>query len=262
MTVPVAMIPYVNMAPYRALGPPSGCRFIPLVPKASISALLSSTVVAAAVPVGGLARLEGVVETVGRFGIAAAGESMSVLLFSRFPFEEMHEPHTIRITGETASSVRLLFLLFGHVHGFDRLPRLVADGQQPDGALLIGDRALIKGQRTDKNSSFIVTDLAAMWFKIHSLPFVFARWVVRKDAPEPVKISIRQWLDVFKKRETDLVEQAVPEATETLKLDSDVVRRYFKVIRRCLDDRDITGQERFLKLFKQLERRPLFTTTQ
>jgi predicted solute-binding protein len=73
MTAAVAMIPYSNMAPYRQLGEPRGCRFVPLVPKASIAALLSGEVVAAAVPVGGLNALDGVVETVGRFGIAAAG---------------------------------------------------------------------------------------------------------------------------------------------------------------------------------------------
>jgi chorismate dehydratase len=54
-------------------------------------------------------------------------------------------PRTIRITGETASSVRLLYLLLGQCHGFDRLPHLAGDGQVPDGELLIGDRALVKG---------------------------------------------------------------------------------------------------------------------
>ena len=112
MSKPVAMIPYVNMAPYRQLGPPKGCRFIPLVPKASVAALLSGEVVAAAVPVGGLAALQGRVETVGRFGIAAEGVCMSVLFFSRFPFEAMRAPRTIRITSETASSVRLLYSTF------------------------------------------------------------------------------------------------------------------------------------------------------
>jgi chorismate dehydratase len=126
MTAAVAMIPYTNMAPYRQLGAPRGCRFVPLVPKASIGALLSGEVVAAAVPVGGLAALDGVVETVGRFGIAAAGECMSVLFFSRFPFEAMHDPRTIRVTAESASSVRLLYLLLRHCHGVSKLPRIAA----------------------------------------------------------------------------------------------------------------------------------------
>ncbi len=70
MTASVAMIPYTNMAPYRQLGAPRGCRFVPVIPRASIGALLSGEVVAAAVPVGGLKALDGVVETVDKGQIA------------------------------------------------------------------------------------------------------------------------------------------------------------------------------------------------
>ena len=258
MTVPVAMIPYTNMAPYRQLGAPCGCRFMPLVPKASIAALRSGEVVAAAVPVGGLAALDGVVETVGRFGIAAEGESMSVLFFSRFPFDAMHSPRTIRVTGESSSSVRLLYLLLGHAHGGSRLPHLVADGQVPDGELLIGDRALVKGQSAGDGQPLYITDLSRKWFDIHRLPFVFARWVVRKDAPEAIKSAIASWLDEFKAREPSLVEQAVPEAARTLDIAPAIIRRYFQVIRRSLDDRDICGQQQFLRQFERLVRTPLF----
>ena len=260
MTVPVAMIPYTNMAPYRQLGEPEGCRFVPMVPRASIAALLSGDVAAAAVPVGGLNALDGVVETVGRFGIAADGDVMSVLLFSRLPFDAMHRPQTIRITGETASSVRLLYLLLGQCHGFDRLPYLAADGQVPDGELLIGDRALVRGQAAGGAGSIYITDLSRRWRNIHGLPFVFARWVVRKDAPGPVKSAIARWLDEFMDREASLVEQAVPAAAAALDLAPDIVRRYFSVIRRCLGDRDIQGQELFFRTIGRLGRSPLFRT--
>jgi chorismate dehydratase len=258
MTVPVAMIPYSNMAPYRQLGEPRGCRFVPLVPKASIAALLSGAVVAAAVPVGGLNVLDGVVETVGRFGIAADGESMSVLLFSRVPFDAMHRPRTLRVTGETASSVRLLYLLLGQRHGFDRLPHLATDDCDPDGELLIGDRALVRGQSSGDMQPCHVTDLSRKWRDNHGLPFVFARWVVRTDAPESIKSTIAGWLDEFKAREADLVEQAVSETAETLDLAPDIVRRYFHVIRRCLDERDIRGQELFSKMLARQGQRPFF----
>ncbi len=260
MTAPVAMIPYTNMAPYRQLGAPRGCRFVPLVPRASIGALLSGEIVAAAVPVGGLGALDGVVESVGRFGIAAEGECMSVLFFSRLAFEEMHAPRTIRVTGESASSVRLLYLLLGNVQGFSRLPHIAGDGRVPDGELLIGDRALVKGQTAGGAQLLFVTDLSRKWFDIHRLPFVFARWVVRKDASEPIKSSISAWLDEFKAREPSLVEQAIPEAAATLNLPPAIIRRYFQVIRRCLDDRDIRGQQLFLRKFEELGRSPLFQT--
>lgn len=260
MTASVAMIPYTNMAPYRQLGAPRGCRFVPVIPRASIGALLSGEVVAAAVPVGGLKTLDGVVETVGRFGIAADGECMSVLFFSRLPFREMYSPRTIRLTGESASSVRLLYLLLGNRHGFSRLPHIAAVGRVPDGELLIGDRALVRGQTAGGAKSLFITDLSRRWFELHRLPFVFARWVVRKDASESIKSTISDWLEEFKAREPYLVEQAIPEAAETLNLPPALIRRYFQVIRRSLDERDIRGQQLFFKQFEELGRSPLFPT--
>lgn len=259
MTTPVAMIPYTNMAPYRQLGPPANCHFVPLAPKASIAALLAGKVAAAAVPVGGLARLAGSVETVGRFGIAAKGASMSVLLFSRYPFEQMHAPRTVHLTGESASSVRLLYLLMGHTFGFNRLPRLAATGRSPDGELLIGDRALVRGVRpaVDQRSAY-VTDLSQLWYEIHRLPFVFARWAVRIDAPAAIKTAIFEWLHRFKADEPRLVAQAVPGAASRLKLGPELVGRYFGAIRRCLNDSDLDGQRLFFQQLEQFGRSPLF----
>ena len=261
MSIPVAMIPYTNMAPYRQLGAPAGCHFVSLVPKKSIDALLAGTVVAAAVPAGGLARLGDAVETVGRFGIAAKGPCMSVLFFSRIPFEAMQAPRTLRVTSETASSVRLLYLLMGKTFGFDQLPHLAAQGEKPDGELLIGDRALIRGQAMQSDGEFShVTDLSEKWLELNRLPFVFARWVVRKDAPSAVKTTIAQWLETFKEKEPTLVDKAVTPSAQVLGLPEDVVQRYFGVIRRCLDEEDIAGQQRFFQEIERVDRQPLFQT--
>ena len=259
MTVPVAMIPYTNMAPYRELGPPAGCHFVPMVPTESVEALMTRSVAAAAVPVGALPRLEGRVESVGRFGIAARGACMSVLFFSRVPFESMHAPHCLRITAESASSVRLLFLLLGRTLGYDRLPRLVRDGQTPDAELNIGDRALIKGM-ADRNADewSYVTDLSQKWFEIHGLPFVFARWVVGTDVALTVKNALARWLDEFKAREAELVARAVPRAACALNVTPELIERYFGVIRRCLGEGDIQGQRRFLREIEQAGKQPLF----
>jgi len=256
MSAPIAMIPYANMAPYRQLGEPEGCHFAPLVPSASIDALAAGTVDAAAVPVGGLARLSGLVEPVGRFGIAARGPSMSVLLFSKYPIEQMHAPRTLRLTNESATSVRLLYLLMGAALGFERLPTLVADGRQPDAHLLIGDRALV--ENVSAGAWPYKTDLSEAWFDRHGLPFVFARWVVRKGAPDAVKASIAAWLDTFKANENELVARSIPETAAHLQLDDDVVRQYCRVIRRCLDEEDLNGQRLFMETFQRFGREPLF----
>jgi chorismate dehydratase len=92
------------------------------------------------------------------------------------------------------------------------------------------------------------------------LPFVFARWVVRKDAPLGVKTTIAKWLETFKAEEPHLVDQAVAPSARTLGLPEDVVRRYFGVIRRCLDEEDIQGQQRFFQEIKRLDQNNLFQT--
>lgn len=259
MNSAIAMIPYANMAPYRQLGPPEGCRFVSLVPKASITALMTGEVAAAAVPVGGLPQLAGIVEPLGRFGIAAKGPSMSVLLFSRRLFQQISSPQTLRLTGESASSVRLLYLLLGDTSGFDRLPRLAAHGQTPDAELLIGDRALVKGASIAAGDGSVqVTDLAQVWYERYGLPFVFARWVVRKDAPRQTKSALTRWLDRFKAEEAMLVDRAIPQSASRLNLPREVMQRYFNAIRRCLDESDISGQKKFFRLIAQYGREPLF----
>ncbi|HSO19401.1 MAG TPA: MqnA/MqnD/SBP family protein [Desulfosarcina sp.] len=259
MSVSVAMIPYTNMAPYRQLGPPEGCRFVPLVPRASVAALMAGEVAAAAVPVGGLHRLTGIVEPLGRFGIAAKGACMSVLLFSRCPATQLCARNTLRLTDESASSVRLLYLLLGNACGFDRLPRLAGEGQAPDAELLIGDRALVRGAAAGQNDdAAYVTDLSQMWYEHYGLPFVFARWVVRKDAPQQLKAGLRSWLQRFRAEEETLVAQAIPQAAKRLALAPELVQRYFKVIRRCLDDSDMAGQQQFLGQIERFGREPFF----
>lgn len=259
MTWPVAMIPFTNMAPYRALGAPETCRFVPLVPSASIHALEKKEVIAAAVPVGGLMRLGERVEPVGKYGIAAKGASMSVHLFSNSGFERMDGSKTVRLTSESASSVRLLYLLLGYTHGFDRLPKTTRNYSEADGELLIGDKALTARYHEEKKSRMtIVTDLAEKWYEMHHLPFVFARWVVRKDAPEPAKAAVRNWLERFREQEAKLVKKAVSTAAKRMDLPDSLIERYFKAIRRSLEDEDLAGQKKFISEFKKYEKKPLF----
>ena len=258
MNTPIAMIPYTNMAPYRQLGTPENCRFVSLVPRESIAALIAGDVMAAAVPVGGLARLGDCVEMAGRFGIAADGPCMSVMLFSRVPLEQLKAPRTLKITRDTASSVRLLYLLLGRIVGFDRLPHPVNGTAPADAELLIGDRALVRGCRAAADEpETIVTDLSAIWREMVGLPFVFARWVVRTDASSPVKAALSRWLAEFRQKDAQLAEAAVASAAQRLAVAPDVIRKYFRVIRRCLDERDIQGQQRFLEALGAAEaRRP------
>lgn len=255
MAFPVAMIPYTNMAPYRELGPPTGCSFVSLVPSRSIAALKNNSVIAAAVPVGGLPELAGLTDFLGTFGIAAHERSMSVLFFSNRPLAAMGSTTRIRVTDESASSVRLLYLLMAYNRGLDDLPWLAAADETADGELLIGDRALLRmhGELRETSADLgpaprtVVTDLASAWYERQKLPFVFARWVVRKDAARQARAALEVWLAEFKVREEEMVRKAVPNAARKLNLEPQTLRTYFQVLRRCLDETDLAGQTRFLE---------------
>jgi chorismate dehydratase len=262
MSYPIAMIPYANMAPFWELGPPPGCHLVDCTPRRSISALKAKEIWAAAVPVGGLAHLAGEVDFLGSFGIAARSEVMSVLFFSDRPFETFCRPLTLHLSSESASSIRLLYLLLGYEHGFDRLPYAVDENQRANGALLIGDTALQAAQALQGHGAVdgfqIITDLAARWDAYHRLPFVFARWVIRSDAPGQLRAALLDWLGTYREQEGGLIRQAAPKVAARLGLSLDYAERYLKVIRRCLTAEDEAGQERFLSELRRHAREPLF----
>ena len=251
MRYPIAMIPYANMAPFQQMGPPEGCEFVECIPRHSIQALREEQVLAAAVPVGGLGYLTDVVEPLGPYGIAVQSNSMSVLLFSDRPFEQLRAPLTIGLTGESASSVRLLYLMLGFQHGFDAVPLLAAKGRSGNGYLVIGDRALKWAREFDQTGAARgythVTDLAVLWHRHYRLPFVFARWVVHRNASDGLKALLRQWLQRFSTQEKKLIEQSAPGVAERLELPQEYVRHYLRVIRRCLTAEDDAAQQRFME---------------
>lgn len=264
--LPIAMIPYANMAPFQEMGPPPGCVFVDCLPRDSIRALKDKRVWAAAVPVGGLAALQDEARFLGLYGIAVKERAMSVLFFCDRPFEKFRRPLTISLTGESASSVRLLYLLLGYRHGFNAVPRLVPKGQPSNGYLVIGDRALRWAQEYEKTGTVQgfthVADLAALWFDRFQLPFVFARWVVHRQAPDSLKEELHQWLQRFSNQEPDLIEKAAPKVAARLALHKAYVARYLKVIRRCLTEEDEAGQLRFQEELKSHGTGLLFETQQ
>jgi len=246
----VSMIPYGNMAPYVQLGPPEGGSFVEEFPRASLASLRAGSVVASCAPVGGLPRLRGTVDCLGAFGIAARGPVQSVLLLSHVPFDDLRASDSVWVTDETASSVRLLCLLLGRDRGSGDLPRRAFDLAQASAALVIGDNAFLAHVRDGLYRGVRyphVIDLSGEWYQRTGLPFVFARWVVRRDAPAHVRESLTAWLEQFRSREDELVAAAVPGEAQRLGLPADRVADYHAGVVRVLGPDEIRGQEAFLR---------------
>ncbi len=115
--------------------------------------------------------------------ISSIGAVRSVMLFSYLPLTGL-DGAVIGLSGESATSVILLRILLARYYHFTNqfVPvagqSLVTDASM-QAILLIGDAAL---RGVKENSTRYVYDLGELWYEATGLPFVFALWMVRRDA--------------------------------------------------------------------------------
>jgi len=113
--------------------------------------------------------------------IASPKRVRSVVILSKVPPEEIK---TLALDTSSRTSVVLGQILLRERYGAapaitDMAPDLPGMLEANDAALLIGDGAM----RAPKEGLFVL-DLAEEWHAWTGLPFVFALWCVRDDAPE------------------------------------------------------------------------------
>ena len=201
-TTRVARVPYLNSVPFfQGLVLGEAFELTDGFPRELGQQAAAGQITAGLVPVADYFRLQDRFERVGPFGIAVRGRAHSVLLFARRPIRQL-DGASIALTAESSSSVALLRLLLGERYGLT--PRYV-EGPHParpgsgdsragdaDAVLLIGDEAL-RVQQSNTQYPF-ETDIAFEWWLWQHLPFVFAVWVIRKDAASGAKKELEQGL--------------------------------------------------------------------
>ena len=151
-------------------------------------------------------------EPLGDLGIALYGAAHSVLLFSNRPVQKLNGA-TIGITGETSTSYPLLRLLLNGYFGVNPaayVRRPNGPEVSDDALLLIGDSALRRAARSgqepglrDYTAGILeleasrfeepyrhVLDLSAAWREWQGRPFVFARWMVRREVAREDRITL------------------------------------------------------------------------
>ena len=109
--------------------------------------------------------------------IAADGKVDSVLLLSNKPVKQLKR---IVLDSESRTSVQLARLLAREYWNISpewisESSESILEAEDETGAVVIGDRAL-----KVKNQYKYCYDLAEEWYKLTSLPFVFACWVANK----------------------------------------------------------------------------------
>lgn len=178
-------MPYLNSLPFfRGLTLKEPYGFTDCVPRELGRRAAAGELVAGLLPLVDCFRLQATFERLGPFGIAVRGRAQSAILFARRPIRQL-DGATISITEESSTTACLLRLILEARYGV--APATYRRGRHPDAEalLLIGDEA-IRFRQANAQYPF-ETDVAFEWWLWQHLPFVFAVWAIRKDAPQPDK---------------------------------------------------------------------------
>ena len=188
--------------------------------------------------------------------ISAVGPVKSVLLFSREPLERL-DGATIGMTTESDTSVNLLRIILstfqGFTNSFERtgLPLTEALDSFP-ALLLIGDRAL-KGALAE--GGYRIYDLGDLWYRATGLPFVFALWLVRREAVEnkPQEVA-RLAADVVRAKRIayDSYPSIAAQSPEREWIDCSVLVDYWRTISYDLTPAHLEGVRLFYSLAASL----------
>ncbi len=173
MTPRLGSVPYRNVAPLvHGLNPaPRG-----LVPSELAAALRAGEFDAALVPLAEYLAYPDSYSLVDDVAVASRGEVYSVILIPE-PGVALKSIRRVVLDPSSRTSVLLTRVLLEIQHGLD--VAYVAPGSSADAHVLIGDPAIAFRQAFPERPVF---DLGALWTEWTGLPFVFAAWVVRKEA--------------------------------------------------------------------------------
>lgn len=118
--------------------------------------------------------------------ISSDHEVKSVLLISRFPIEDL-DGRMIFLSRASASSNALIRILLEKHYKVGCTYRFPEDGLhlpgfEADARIMIGNRALKAYLGKNRGQPGYVYDLSLLWREFTGLPFVFALWIIRREA--------------------------------------------------------------------------------
>ena len=182
-------------------------------------------------------------------GIVSNGNVGSVLLFGNRPIENMRD---IALPTDSSTSKVLLKWIVRN-RGLD--PKFVESGpdihamlEKCDGALLIGDRAILA---SISNPELVRMDLGEEWTRVTGLPMVFGVFVARRDSPRDVlQRAHSQMLRQVETFENDPKwrRQVISRTSKKMGFPVERVEDYFESeVRNRMSNEDIEGLTRFLK---------------
>lgn len=182
-------------------------------------------------------------------GIVSNGKVGSVLLFGNRPIENMRD---IALPTDSSTSKVLLSWIVKN-RGLD--PKFIETGpdinsmlEKCDGALLIGDRAILA---SISHPELVRMDLGAEWTKVTGLPMVFGVFVARRDSSTDIlRHAHSEMIKQVELFENDQIwrSSVISRTAKKLGFPEDRVADYFRSeVRNRMSQDDIDGLLLFLE---------------
>jgi chorismate dehydratase len=199
MACKVGRIPYLSCEPFYFEMERRGIPLYDMVPSAMAGAMALGDIDAGLVPLVDCARLADQCRYLSGFCLAVIRKAGSVLLHAKHPIEVLTGAR-IGIPGEAATSFRLLQILLAFKY------QVQVEAYAPlddtcDALLTAGNEGLRR--RGGFPQYPYIYDLGEEWYQWTGLPFVFARWMVRKDLArqeglvleDTLYVGLQDWAD-------------------------------------------------------------------
>jgi chorismate dehydratase len=245
-----ARIPYANAAPFYALWSDAPFAVRNLVPRELGREAEAGTVDLGLMATGDWLRLRDRFELLEPpMGVAARGQVMSVMLYSRRPAAALGGA-LVSVTPETSTSVRLIRLLLDVRRGLAGVRYVRGlEPRQADALLMIGDSAMrMRRQRPEGFTHAL--DLGTDWLEWTGLSFVYAVWAVRRDLEPDTRAELGRFLEASLAAGL----AGLPDVARSIAdvgWTRDEMEAYLRRFHYRLGPEDLAGLERFEELVRE-----------
>jgi len=247
MALRIGRVPYLHAEPFYFDMARRGMAFDELVPSAVTIAAANGAIDAGPVPLVDCFRLADRFEPVAGFCVASVQRAGSSFLYSTRPISALAGAH-IGVTDEATTALRLLQVLL-HLK-YQVHPAAYGSLQAAhDAFLLIGNQAL--RQRRGASGFPYTYDLGAEWHTWTGLPFVFARWMVRKEVAAKDKALLEETLYVGLEDGVEALYQVAEPREDLLMLPRDIVT-YIQGFRYYIGKSEQQAIDQFQRYLQQL----------
>ena len=249
MGITVGRVPFLHAEPFYFDMARRGIEWREMGPKTLAAAAEAGEIDGGPVPLITCFRLEDRFQPVAGFCIASIDRAGGVNLYSTKPIEEL-DGSRIAIAPEAVTAPQLLKVLLNLKYGVKSFEFVTMQDQPFDAFLLIGNQAL--RQRRGARGFAHKYDLGEEWNTWTRLPFVFSRWIARRDMDSKEFALLEDSLYVGLEDGVDALYHMNEPRDELLMLPRDVVN-HIQGLRFYIGLSEQKGIDKFRELLQQVE---------